>query len=303
MMKGLPLPKERLGWLLGLVLIFLFFEAYYASPGFLYEKLENAYYENFYRGDPVKDEKITSLQMEVRLPQYIASLVEREVLVTFRNVTSQELTDINFIIVGQTVEEPKENIALITKTLPSDEATADASVISIEVIPPYSTITRSIWIKVPPGQKGEVQMQFHLMMEGIDTASPVFIDGQTVVEINSSKTITQSFVQALLLPPWSNGLLPILALFWAWYGEQIFDNKKNIDRWKGGRSDKRIIFRLFLFGSVAGWLILGCFIPYVLTWVAIRAMNDIRLVFIPFSALVFILVISSFLPRDGQDIK
>jgi hypothetical protein len=203
-----PTPETRAGWFAGILLAVLTFLLYYLVA---YSPLEAAYDKAFWSGKP--DDANGPLLVNVSIPKYLASFVEREVLVSVTNSSPDETE------VALTVSTaPSYVIMHSPETARTGNSDYDGSnVIAFGKIPPHTTFTRSLLVKARGGKWGDqIDFEFFLRTkkpeDEIWSLSSVALGGPSSASIDPPAAFLQSLTKTVLLPPWSNGFLPTLAL-------------------------------------------------------------------------------------------
>jgi hypothetical protein len=160
------------------------------------------------------------LSLDFQIPKYVSDFVEREIVINIRN-RSGKSRSVTLVVAPETQEHLNVRIRQDAK-----EAEGVQSGSMTFDIPAYATASGKIWLKAEectraggrasPGVLGQsVPLRFYL--QGHELTLQPKPDWPYVVPW---KTLLHSFIKVILLPPWSNGLLPALAIAWAWYLEQ-----------------------------------------------------------------------------------
>ncbi len=231
-------PKKILIFLL----TFIFLVMYYVDVDdsqfpFLYGKLENAYYQNYWvsaRYDNPSRSEFDDLLITVHIPAYVSTVNDAELLVTIENQSVNQDWEGNIVVNTQS------DVNLLMRVINDDAiAIQGKNAIAFAPIVPHTTVSKGTWLRIAPGSNDALPKIINFTFEAIkicekvdqssssnDVSQPpapsedecngetaAFTPtGVTYATINSNKTIAQSFIKKILLPPWSNGVLFATAL-------------------------------------------------------------------------------------------
>ena len=207
-MKNIPLPGTVTGWRLAVILIILSFFFYYS---FLFDEINKEYYSNFnfYRSE--KDIKV-----EAQIPKTIARFDARELRLIVS--AQQEIRDLRILVSSQVVSS-QENLLIFCAERPSifGSCYQSSNVIKFGDFEPGEQKQQLMWVTVEPwSELGGVSITLHFSMTHSSDQSPIsFGAGATTEpEIDNISMLKSFILGTLLLPPWSNGLIPSLALLY-----------------------------------------------------------------------------------------
>ncbi len=223
-MGNLPFPHTPAGWRNGILLTTFLFLLYYV---WFFPSLKQVYLDQFWQPnracydfdtpDGVCDGKDPQhqgdLEIAVSVPQWVSDFVEREAIVTIQNISDKDIQTTLRVVPGAS---PNQQRPLKIRIRPDGEKTSvglSEAFLTVS-LPVSSTVTGKFWFQVEDKitETDSIPLYFYLDHK-INLQSNV----STVVRW---KVLLYSFITVILLPPWSNGLLPTLALFWAWSFEQ-----------------------------------------------------------------------------------
>lgn len=244
-----PLPSTRKGWVLAAVLLLFAFFLYYF---FLYPDLERDYYRNFWHnpsssGGSFSGRSSGKVEVETYTPRYLASFVEQEMWLLVRNCSTATLE----IEVRLTVPVHPPDV-VVTWRGEQTSAEFGSETISLGEVPPSATVRIGVWVKVrqiyvkPIGAAGDSAAGDRTVKFGVDVRSrqpgtqndgdwpkfePVHASGLLEAKVDAASALFQSFIKVILLPPWSNALLPALVLFIVWCCE-LWVNVQPQGKWR-----------------------------------------------------------------------
>lgn len=247
----LPFPKTRDGWLVGILLSISMFLVYYFLPSPLFHQLENAYLEHFWQGEP-KEIQGTELEIEIRVPRYVSSFVEREIVMSIRNLTDSSISAGIIVSIEDALAIVRADTEIAASTY------SGSSTVPFGIIPPKGTITRGLWFQPLIAEQESIHLAFYLQT-GADVKS--LTNGRTSIAVSSEKTLVQSFIRVLLLPPWLNLFLPITALILTWFREEFI---QDLER-EGGTLTKKKRLWLWVEGILCSILGQYCMV-YLAVW-------------------------------------
>ena len=209
----LPFPRDRFSWLIAAVLFALLMLFYY---GALYGPLEDAYRAGFRYS---RDRKSTIDEereiIRVALPRYLSGMTERKLFVSVTNPASAvepiTVTLIPQLSIG--TESPSEYYVFLTSS-GGDSNTSRNGLLTFENIPPGATIAREAILREMGPREANRTFVFSLDIIRPNGARETleFPDVATVT-IDPVRTLLQNLVAFVLLPPWANGFIPLMALF------------------------------------------------------------------------------------------
>lgn len=239
------LPETRMGWLEGLTIILFFFVVYYLPPFFLYGRVQKAYYNGYSLTAP--SQLLNSkLMFDLQTPKYISNFLQREVIISVRNDDAERNLA---LLVQATMNKESVTLPIQVEKISTEFEQDSVNLIDLGAIPKNGTVTKQFWIRTPTYLTDTTKIALSFLVS-IDMAAPQALrfneqdinQGETCecpypsgcicVTNESTKTVEQSLVQTILLPPWSNGLLITLALIVAWGFEWIWEKKKVSPSWE-----------------------------------------------------------------------
>lgn len=197
----------------------LLFSAYYAPPFSLYDGLEKSYFESFWLTDPSDPlrNQYCDLRINAQIPQYLSSFVEREIVVSVENISTTEAASAIIIVKPEVSSSELKSVFIFQSAQASiNDRYEGSSSLQFDNIPPRGVETKNLTVKVSPKleEKTEVDFQFYLWKADCDE-DLLTPNTRIRATVDADKTIIQSFLQVLLLPPLANGVLPLIALFFA----------------------------------------------------------------------------------------
>jgi hypothetical protein len=197
-------PKRTQGWLLLAILTLLFYWTYYFD---LYHQLSTRYQTMFYN-DTVKDDQV-NVRIAVRSPQFVSETVERTITVSITNLNDTPIDSLKIVV--SPIEGDQHYVSVSTVKSNLGFSTAESgnflpNYIEFQNIPARATVAGIFQIYV-----GDVPEKTVLTLEFYrDDVSLSRIQARMTVD--RQKAFQHSLIEAILLPPWSNGLLVVIAL-------------------------------------------------------------------------------------------
>lgn len=251
-------PRKTQGWLLLLILAISFYVGYYLV---LYPQLYAGYLSAFWWNAPYSvggDDSQVAITM--RSPQFISEFVERSLVVYVTNKTGEPLKDI-FITVSPSEKDRLAVEVSTVRTRLGFSAPESGNVLPnfarFEYIPPYSTVPAIFYIYGNNISQGdEIALQIY--------RNSTQLTGAAKMKADRYKTFQHSLIETILLPPWSNGVLAVLALLAVKLVEDLMPDQndrnnsgchnENNSRQKLTSSIKRGMARfLASFLTIIGW--------------------------------------------------
>lgn len=209
-MIELPIPKSRHGWLAAAFLTVVCFLAYYL---WLHPLLLTFYVQQLYpRQNSVESDvpsAIADLQVQVGIPKYLSTSTLRWIFVRIKNTSEVEPRRARL----EVAMKPEDTFMILPPR--SLEGQFYESAIMFETIEPLATVSGRIPILVNrtnDRKNDDRSVNFQLNGQAVKF-TPVIPD----LEVNERRALVHSLVENLLLPPWSNGLVPLVVLvacFW-----------------------------------------------------------------------------------------
>jgi hypothetical protein len=197
-------PKRTQGWLLLAILTLLFYWTYYFE---LYHQLSTRYQTMFYN-DTVKDDDI-GVRIAVRSPQYVSETVERTLTVSITNLNATPIESLKVVVSPIEKDQHYVSVSAVKSNLGFSTAETGnllPNYIEFQNIPARATVAGILQIYV-----GDVPEKTVLTLEFYrDDVSLSRIQARMTVD--RQRAFQHSLIEAILLPPWSNGLLVVIAL-------------------------------------------------------------------------------------------
>lgn len=215
-------PKKSSGWITLALLIVSYYSIYYL---FLYPdlnhksmmSLQQPAEANYCRN--VDNEEQIDLVINYRVPYYLSAYSDNAILFTIVNKTPEYIN--NFIL---RLDNKKSNSLISTIPIQTNNnlAIEDSYYRNYLVfdIPAHGTVTGILWISlIDTNNQGDVlEFQYFYLCPDITNKVNANIDRNEDgpfsinLEIDDYKSLTNAIISAILLPPWANGLLLVLAL-------------------------------------------------------------------------------------------
>ena len=230
-MDKLPVPNTKTGWLVALVLIALSYLGYYACNGYTY--IQQKYNATLWKPLFYEDGNI---RVQMRIPRYLSSFVPREVVVTIYNAGDISLPpDTWVILTGAYSEEescprPDETHPLVhfcAYTPSTASSCSDTrSYFQVEEIPSGGNRSYTLWVtadlpnETDTGSSDEKNMTHFGLRRKSKTGCMDPRGNNSASILGAKESFFHSLIGTLLLPPWSNGFLPALALFATFLAEE-----------------------------------------------------------------------------------
>ncbi len=202
-MKNVPLPSTIRGWNVAIILILISFFLYYH---FLFDKIITAYYhkDNFKTFTSTTE----NLEITVLIPQSISRFDTRELQLT---VLAKETTEKNVII----------SIKTELLSFCDERPTSSSICYQGQGVLEFGSFVKgwqksnTIWIVTAPritDERFKLTFEISFCSPSVCESKPLNFSGKSEIPIDNSSVLISSLIGTLLLPPWSNGLIPSLAL-------------------------------------------------------------------------------------------
>ncbi len=209
---SLPFPRDRFSWLIAAILFGVLLLFYY---GILYGRLEEGYRGGF--NYPIAKNS-APVEVHMASPKYISSMAERDLLVSITNPTTSTMSIL--IIPKVVLPANSDSTYFVFIGLPNVQGEfRESGALHFTNIPPGATISQEVNLKLI-GQEiadDNVLIEFDIILPGEGGGNNVrrALDLQPPVnmKIHSVRTLVQNLIAFVLLPPWANGFLPLVALF------------------------------------------------------------------------------------------
>jgi hypothetical protein len=226
-MDWLPVPRTKQGWIAAVALAFCAFLLYYLL---LFRVLQEFYEGALYTAKSGKivpvnceehQEVLQQLKIRVSSPRYTAPFGTRWFFATIYNNSQQPIKDVKLWIELQPSKSEQEQEAelWILPSLFGDSPLVEKS-LYISQMEPGSTISGRFLLYATSDAK--VIVWLHIYNNCIAQVNA----GLPPITINLPKYLAHSFVENILLPPWSNGVIIGIVLL-ACYIMEGRENEKN----------------------------------------------------------------------------
>ena len=277
----LPFPKTERGWTIAIALAFCLLLLYYktqalptASSASLsaFDALSQQYEANFpiYRLNPSLRQQ---LDFSVQVPRYTSSLAELQSSMTVTNLGT-DLLNIVVIADATTLKDSEaagqdDPTVIIYQGACNNSVGVDNynSAISYGLLAPQARFTQLVCFHLKGAMQGEkIALTFTGQIQRFKSGSSVEQTEQTEQPeeivlaisnapqslVDSTRALVLSIMRIVLLPPWANGFIPLLALLMAYLIDQ---HLAGLEEWV---SKGRLGASRFLIGL--GFGIVGFFI-------------------------------------------
>ncbi len=227
-MKNVPLPSTIRGWNVAIILILISFFLYYH---FLFDKIITAYYhkDNFKTFTSTTE----NLEITVLIPQSISRFDTRELQLT---VLAKETTEKNVIISIKT-----EQLSFCNERPTSSSICYQGQgVLEFGSFVKGWQKSNTIWIVTAPritDERFKLTFEISFCSPSVCESKPLNFSGKSEIPIDNSSVLISSLIGTLLLPPWSNGLIPSLALLIVSLNEHKIQPKQKNNKQKNKLGD------------------------------------------------------------------
>jgi hypothetical protein len=149
-MDYLPIPQSKKGWIYAMLLILASFLIYYS---YFYHELETTYYAHYWNNSsyPLNE---ADLKVDIFMPRFLSSLVEREASIRIYNMGEIEYGN---VIIALSLQKPLPSgwvLMCPTQSVTSTGCDNGSNTISFASIPRGATVTSNFWISVKNIDKG-----------------------------------------------------------------------------------------------------------------------------------------------------
>lgn len=216
-------PLTRRGLIAALILIPLTFSVYYVG---LYPPIIQNYEQSFIKAEFFKN---GWLDVKVHYPSYVADFVEREIVVDVKNLAPTSISPTvivsatTSIVTGDPKKDPRIHIAAKSNGLESSTATNNALLLNL---PPNGLASGELMISIQNASVVSAEMPLDATLTFYvsitDTVNQLIPEPSTTTlttTFSREKAFRQSAIRYLILPPWSNGILPIVVIAAVWFSE------------------------------------------------------------------------------------
>lgn len=245
-MGDFPLPNSPRTWQLALLTIVYAFIFYYLS---FFPRLNVAYHQGFWWTEEVnhpvpaqnQSGKSSEVIVSTSFPRYVTSFVEREMYVNIRNPTD---TPLKMSVVVQQKTPDKGLYELLFSVQPNYPGASDTFPTTNQTLTLAGHDSRSLTYLLrasaiqknesskPPTYVVDDRLQGNPLYGNIEiwiNGARVNLKQPNIIMASGWKSLLDSFIKVLLLPPWSNGLLVlgVMALIWYLDADRIIATRKN----------------------------------------------------------------------------
>ena len=203
-MDNLPFPRNRSGWIAAIILAILLFLFYYLV---IFQGLLNIYEKQFlpvsYPHDrAINNESLALIDINARVPKYVYSAGAVPIYISVTNNNADKtIKNLGVYLVSD------DKFPLLLPNLYNKDTLSTGIV--FDEIAPRSTVTgRLSFITQTTTKISNVSIVAGSEHEERQPSGDI-----TSLTIWNWKTLQYSFIETILLPPWSNGFILALALF------------------------------------------------------------------------------------------
>lgn len=202
-MNGLPIPRSLYGWICAIMLLVFLFIGYYL---YLFPELDTFYFEKP-GGIPTLYSITTGgsqcepLEIKIHSPRQVASFGKRWVYITLRNTSNSTIT-----VAASLVITPELKGWYMPFLFGG--STSDAAAISFPSLQPYATA----YGRIPLFVTGDITSAILHISVSVPEAKDCSIHIEQPPKNDPRRFLVHSFIEQLLLPPWSNWLLAAVGL-------------------------------------------------------------------------------------------
>lgn len=224
-MNFLPVPTKRYSWITALLLATILFLIYYPC---LYPFLLEVYKTQFNDGTFLirqndEDVRLKPLTIKASVPRYVYQSERIWMYIGVENRGDQAMK-VTLYLPLATLSD-----TILLPSLINDDIYEAAVTMKIK---PHSTLVsriplvyqanifkiESIWLQADIIENGEI-----ISLSAVERKSP---RGELVPEVNPGEAMKHSFLENILLPPWSNSFLIVMAAFSSYLAQNKMDFKK-----------------------------------------------------------------------------
>jgi len=225
-MDWLPVPRTKQGWLTAVVLAFCTFLLYYLL---LFRVLQAFYEGALYTAKPGEtvsvncgehQDVLRQLKIRVSSPRYTAPFGTRWFFATIYNNSQQPIEDVKLWIELQPSKSEEEAELWILPSLFGDSPPFVEKSLYISRMEPHSTTSGRFLLYATSNAK--VVVWLHIYDNCIAQVNAEL----PPITINLPKYLAHSFVENILLPPWSNGVIIGIVLLVCYITERR-ENEEN----------------------------------------------------------------------------
>lgn len=209
----LPFPRDRFSWVIAAILFAGLMLFYYGS---LYSRLEDAYREGFvYTRDRQSTRDNTLPVIRAALPRYLSGMTDRKLFISVTNPESASgaITVTVIPVLSIDTETPSRYYVFLT-SVDVEGNTSQNGILTFESVPRGATIAQEATLRVMGPQEPDDTITFKLAIIRPDgTREPLELEKSTTMTVDPVRSLLQNLVAFVLLPPWANGFIPLMALF------------------------------------------------------------------------------------------
>jgi len=247
-------PKKHRSWLFALIMIAVLFGIYYT---YFFPALEKIYIEKFWTSKMVCDQekgKFDKLYIKIQVPRWINTSVSRKIPVTIVNRTSKEIS-VDFVLYPREEEDSYKNLLVYRKW--DDSEAGNYSSNEIRDLPLYHGATaKMLFFTQLMKDSDDIEINHQFRLAGTitvdDEDKPCYFQLRTQpIRYNPGKAFIDSFINIILMPPWSNTFLIPIAIFLT-----VFFEKKKMfqNNFRGVKGFVSLVFLSTLGIAFLFWL-------------------------------------------------
>lgn len=229
-MNRITFIETRAGWVVALLLTGLAFYYYYFSDG--YKKLYDYYKDSIYSVPYVAltPASFPDFRIKILIPYHISNLTQRWIFFTITNGGDNYYEDL--VVWAELLKEDGEEHA--TPLLLPTYTTAEEfdNYLFIGNLAPHSSVTGRIPLYARYEDEDK-KVEPHVWIGAIQSNVSEELQFEfPAINVKTPEAIKHTLVETLLLPPWSNGVIPAVVLLACWLVERsaallVFDDGTN----------------------------------------------------------------------------
>lgn len=199
----LPTPRTVTGWILSLILVFASFFIYY---NYIFDKLSKLYYGDNQQSVFVADTTADGLDIKVYIPAYISRFDSKELVVSVTATRDVQGVQVKVREKNSLLWFCAERPSLLNACQESDNTLNFGSLTAGK-----EKIQR-LWLMVAPRVSMSTEnlyYSFWVQEKELDFGE----NAELKSSLNNQATFLNALLVSLLLPPWANGILPVMVLF------------------------------------------------------------------------------------------
>jgi hypothetical protein len=218
----------RSSWISALILVLVLFPAYYI---YIYATILKVYESQFDErtyilSSPTTDASLNDLEITARIPRYVYPAEKIWVYIRVENKGFRTISDASLYL---TLNPPTESILLPSISTQDDKYVAkiflgnvereSTVIVRIPLLVQDDTDIGSVWL-----QRSILESNGQLSIQ--DPVEWISSGITLTLRINTAQAIKHSFIESILLPPWSNGTIAVLAMLASYLGCDNHGRKK-----------------------------------------------------------------------------